>query len=245
MALNSVLDIVTRACDELGLARPGTAGVSGSSLPQDITMVSLLNAAGIDLVAAHDWAVLIATASITTAAATATYTLPTDFDRVVDSTGWDTTNHFPMNGSISPQRQQFWLASSVVAPTTRKEYRLTLTNAGGSVYVNPTPTSVTVLKFLYVSENWKTDSAGNNASDYTSADTDLIKFNPKLMVKELKWRFRAAKGLDATGLRMECDELRSLLISRDIGSGAIDTAGPIEVAPIDYLNVADGNWNLI
>lgn len=61
------------------------------------------------------------------------------------------------------------------------------------------------------------------------------------MVKELKWRFRAAKGLDATGLKIECDLLRELLISRDIGSGALDMTGMVDE---EYLNVPDGNWAL-
>ena len=241
MALSSVLDIVTRACDELGLARPGTAGVSGSSLPQDITMLGLVNAAGIDLAAAHDWSTLIATAAITTATASSTYTLPTDFDRVISSTGWDRTEGEGLTGSISPQRHQFWLSSLTVSPTTHTEFRLFLNNAGGSVYLHPAPTSAVSLSFLYVSKNWATDSAGNNAADYISNDTDLTRFSPRLMVKELKWRFRAAKGLDATGLKIECDLLRELLISRDIGSGALDMTGMVDE---EYLNVPDGNWAL-
>lgn len=243
MALSSILEIVTRTCDELGLARPGTSGAVGSSLPQDRQMVALLNAAGVDLVQAHNWSSLEATATITLATASASYALPTDFHRVIPNSGWDRTNYFPLRGSIAPQQHQFWLSSSIVAPTTRKEFRLFLTNSGGTVYVHPSPTAVESLSFLYITKNWATDSAGNNAADTIASDSDLTKFKPELMVKELKWRFRAAKGLDATGLKMECDALRDQLISRDVASGGIDMAGPCAMDPIDIL-IADGNWSL-
>ena len=52
MALSSILEIVTRACDELGLPRPGQSGAVGSSGPQERQMVALLNgllASAIDL----------------------------------------------------------------------------------------------------------------------------------------------------------------------------------------------------
>lgn len=244
MALSSILEIVTRTCDELGLGRPGTAGAVGSSDPQERQMVALLNATGLDLVMAHDWSPLIATASIEiSSAGGSSYSLPTDFERVLDNSGWDRTNMFPLAGSITPQRHQFWLSSSVVAPTTRKEFRLFIGNTS-TVYVHPVPTATETISFLYVKSNWKTNSLGSSANSFIETDDDLTVFSPKLLVKELKWRFRAAKGLDATALKMECDVLRDQLIARDVASGAVDMAGPVEVAPIDYLNIPDGNWSL-
>src|SRR5512139_821100 len=243
MALSSVIQIVNRACDELGLPRPGSTGLVGSSSPDDRQMLALLNAAGLDLVAHHDWSTLIATASIVTATASSSYALPTDFDRIVDNTGWDRTNYFPMVGSISPQKHQFWLSSSVVAPTTRKEFRLYIDNTASTVYVHPAPTSVETLSFLYIKKNWVTNSLGASADSAIATDDDLPLFLPKLMVKELKWRFRAAKGLDANALKMESDSLRDLLVARDIGSGAVDMTGDIVTDPGMFLT-PDGSWNL-
>lgn len=243
MALSSVIQIANQACDELGIARPGTTGLVASSAPQERQLLALLNAAGTDLVAHHDWSALIATASITTATASASYALPADFDRVVDNTGWDQTNFFPMVGSISPQKHQFWLSSSVVAPVTRKEYRLFINNSASTVYVHPTPTAVETLSFLYIKKNWVTNSAGASADSAIATDDDLPLFLPKLLVKELKWRFRAAKGLDANALKQESDALRDLLIARDLGSGGIDMTGDVAIDSDAFLT-PDGSWNL-
>src|SRR5262245_1540469 len=124
MALNSILEITNRACDELGLARPGVTGLVASNSPQDRQMLGLLHAAGGDLLRDHDWSNLYATASIVLATASVSYSLPTDFERLVADTGWDRTNQFPTTGNIPIQRHQYWLSSLVTAPLTRKEYRL-------------------------------------------------------------------------------------------------------------------------
>jgi hypothetical protein len=216
-----------------------------SLAPQDRQLLGLLHAACGDLLRDHDWSILQATASMVTASANSIYALPDDFERVVESTGWDRTNNFPMMGNIPPQRHQFWLSSLSVAPSTRKEFRLFVGNNASAIYVHPTPdVDGEVLSFIYIKRNWATDSMGANPTDRIAADTDLTLFKPELLVKELKWRFRSAKGLDSTAFKIECDNFKDLLLSRDIASSGLDMTGPMPLAPFDWLNIKDGNWSL-
>jgi hypothetical protein len=238
----TLLQIVTRACDELGLTRPGTSGVFGSSIPQDRQMLGLMNAAGQDLVTSHQWSTLIATASVTLATASATYVLPTDFDRLIDNAGWDHTNKFAMHGNISPQRHQYWMSSGVITPFTSKEFRFKIQPGSSTFQVHPNPpTTADVLKFLYVKNAWVSGSGGTMTTSY-AADGDTNVFSDNLMVKELKWRWRNAKGLDAADAISERNILYDKLVAADIGSPTIDMGGGMLDA--DFINIPEGNWNL-
>lgn len=44
--------------------------------------------------------------------------------------------------------------------------------------------------------NWLSDAAGNVFKDRPTADTDIILFDPRLVVNGLKYRFLKAKGLE-------------------------------------------------
>ena len=243
MALNSILEITNRACDELGIARPGTVGLVASGAPQDRQMLALLHAAGGDLLRDHDWSNLVATANIVLATASVSYSLPADFERLVDGTSWDRTNNWPLNGNITHQRHQYWLSSMVTAPLTRKEFHVAIGNNASTVYIHPEPTAAETISFLYIQRYWVTDLNGATPADTIAADTDLTLFKPELMVKELKWRFRSAKGLDATALKVECDNFKDLLLSRDNATTTIDMS-PVDLAPFDFVNIKDGNWSI-
>ena len=238
MALTTLLQIVTRACDELGVQRPGSVGVVASLLPQDRQMLALLQSAGRDLMTDHQWSTLIATASVATVADTGTYSMPSDFDRLVDDAGWDRTNDFPMTGSVAPQRHQFWLSSAVVGPTTRKEYKLFTLPGSSTFTIHPTPDAVEDISFLYVRNSW-VYSGSSYVSEF-GADTDTTVFQPQLLVKELKWRFRAAKGLDAGDLIFECETYKQKLIAADVAPGCIDMTGAY--GSDELINVPEGNW---
>lgn len=240
MALSSLLDIVTRACDEMALARP--TNIIAATDRQTQQMLALLNTAGRDLMASHQWAALVATASITTATSSVNYTLPTDFDRLVDDASWDRTNQFPMMGSITPQRHQYWLSSGSVAPTTRKEFRVHHIPGSSTVTVVPTPTSAEALLFFYVRNTWAL--SGSTPIEEFAADTNTTIFKPQLLVKELKWRWKSAKGLASTDLMLERDRYYDYCVAADIGARALDMAGPNRMEPIDYLNIPDANWQL-
>ena len=245
MALSSIVEIANQACDELGLTRPSSTSFTASSVPQDRQMLALIHAAGNDLMFDHDWSQLIATADITLATASASYSLPSDFARVIEGTEWDRTNLFPLNGNIPIQRHQYWLSSLAVVPTTRKEYRLFLGNNASTVYVHPVPQAAESLSFLYVKKYWITDLNGANPADRFAADTDLTLFNPLLMVKELKWRFRNAKGLDATAEKISCDNYKDQLLARDISTSTVDmTSGSMNDTGLSLPMIPDGNWSL-
>jgi hypothetical protein len=239
MALTTLLEIVTRACDEMGLQRPTT--VYGSTTFQDRQMLGLLQSAGRDLMEHHQWSTLVTTASVTLATASASYALPTDFHRLVDSAAWDRTQQFSVVGGITPQRHQYWLSSGQAAPQTFKEFRLNVRLGATTIYIHPEPTTTDSLHFLYVRNTWALN--GSTPIEEFASDAHTSVFNPQLMVKELKWRFRAAKGLDATDLIFERNAMLERLVAADVAAPPIDMGGDYPRDPLDI--VPDSDWTAL
>jgi hypothetical protein len=96
MAFSTVLEIINRAADEIGLSRK--TAVVGSSDNETRQLLAHANAAGRDLMRAHDWGALQTLGTITTANGTATYDLASDYDRMIADTAWDRTTTWQVAG---------------------------------------------------------------------------------------------------------------------------------------------------
>src|SRR5262245_4873742 len=136
MTLSTLLEIGNRASDELSLAQQ--SAYVGGIAPDARTLLACANAAGRDLMRAHEWGALQALGTITTADGTATYPLASDFDRMISDTGWDRTNDWMMVGPDSPQINRTLNESGVTQTGVRKRFRLQGTN----VVIFPTPAAV-------------------------------------------------------------------------------------------------------
>src|SRR5262245_12908250 len=73
---------------------------------------TLLNSCGQELVSYYDWQKLIKLHSFTTVVPpdTGDYSLPSDFERMINQTGWTPTNvglGLPLGGPLSPQDWQY------------------------------------------------------------------------------------------------------------------------------------------
>lgn len=242
--METLLEIVTQACDELGLPRDTSAATSTN--PQTRQMVALLNAAGYDLMRRHAWGDLVNLQTFPTVASTSDYSFSDmsvdDFDRFVNETHWDRTNQQFMIGPITPQEDRSLREGLTASVSIYKKYRVLGHTSGLRIW--PTPDAVETLVFEYVSNNWARSSAGDGQATF-EADSDTSVFDPWLMVKELKFRFRAAKGLEATALEMERTMMRDELIAADLGGRTLRMdGGTMDTRFATLNNVPEGNWSL-
>jgi hypothetical protein len=237
MALSSLLDIVTRACDELVMDRP-SAVVAGTS-QQVRTILACAQAVGRDLMRAHHWTALQTLGTITTADGTSSYALATDYDRMLPDTAWDRTNDWMMVGPDTPQINRYLNESGVAQTSTRRRFRI----AGTNLTIWPTPTSVATLVYEYVSNKWARSSGGTAQTEF-AADTDTTVFDPDLFKSELKWRIQAARGMFADGLRADAREIREARIGSDLGGSKINMAPDPAAQFIELDNLADASWDL-
>jgi hypothetical protein len=138
-----------------------------------------------------NWQRMVREQTITTSSSLDLYSLPSDWGRYISDTAWDTTNYWPMRGSIDPAMWQA-LKRGIVATSIRKRFRL----RGNMVMVYPTPTSADVLIFEYLRNTPWVASDGTTYKAAATADADTTVFPEYLLELEIKWRFKHAKGLD-------------------------------------------------
>lgn len=236
MALSTLLEIITRVADEIGLSRP--AALVASSSPEVRQLLAAANAAGRDLMRVHDWGALQTLGTITTADGTASYALATDYDRMISDTTWDRTNDQRIAGPDTVQLNRALLEGIAQVGAT-KRFRL----VGANVSIHPTPTAVETLVYEYVSKKWALSAALVAQVEFL-ADDDTAVFDPDLMKAEIKWRFMAGKGLFADGLKEQADSIRDLRVAADIGGTVLSMVPDNSPDFINRNNIPDGSWDI-
>lgn len=215
MSRHTLIDIIRQAADELGLPRPASAVASD---PQTRQLVALANAVCRDILQEHAWSLQHTLATVTSVAGQSDYAIPDDFDRIIDDTEWDSTNHWRLVGPQTPQQARALIESGLTWTGTTM-FRLF---GSSTIRLWPTPTVDNQLfAYEYVSENWGRDTDGNRKDRMTS-DTDTSIFDPQLVVKGMKVAFMQAKGFDTSTLVPSYLHTLNRRIADDIGGGVLD-----------------------
>jgi hypothetical protein len=190
-------DAVIRALQAQGLPAPTV--VSASSEPNAIQMWALLRECGQDLLGKFNWQNLTETYVFTTVAGQLLYPLPEDFERFIDNTAWNVSSKLPMVGAVNNVQ---WKGMQVRSGNTNAVYYYTIN--GDHIQFSKDPGNGINISMDYISRGWLID--GSNATilrDAPNADTDIIKYDPRLIVAYLKFKFREAKGFDTAAADRE------------------------------------------
>ena len=211
---STLLQLTQRACDELSLPRSSIVAASTDDMMR--TLFALFNAEGAYLMRNYPWSFLQTVGTITTVDGTSDYALATDFDRLIPETIWDRTNQRRVYGPEIPAVNRARM-ESITQVGIQKFAR----QVGSSLRITPTPDSVTTIAYEYISNKWAR-KADSTAQTEFLIDSDTSVFNPYLLIAGVKWRFRAAKGLDAVAAKLEYDQLFEELTRNDNGGEVIN-----------------------
>jgi hypothetical protein len=214
--------VIDQAAIELGLGAPGS-GIYSSTDANAILLRSLLNTAGQELALMHEWPALVKEHTITCAGGdTGYYSLPTDFAGMSDAeTAWDRSAIFPMDPLTGADWQ--WLQADG-NPMTWVQYRI----VNDQFWTSPTPPDAgTVLAFEYRSRYWARATASASPDKATcTVSTDVVYFEPVLIVSLLKLRFQQARGYDTTGSLLEFERRYDAAASAHIAAPTLSLTGP-------------------
>lgn len=219
---------------------PSTAGLStsymatGTGIQQDTYIVSVDSATQVTLSQPVQ-------ATATGEAITfgqSKYTLPSDYDRIIDRTQYDKSKRWAMLGPESPQEWQF-LKSSYISTGPRLRFRI----MGGTFQIWPILSTSEYLGFEYVSNGWVTSSAGASKSAF-SADDDTCIFPDRLMVIGLKKKYFEIKGFNAQVFEAEFQRQMSIAKAEDQGSQTLSYAPRHGSVLIGYENIPDSGYGV-
>ena len=185
MTLLSICEDVARSSK---VKVPST--IIGNSVLEAVRLLESITETVQDLLKRVDWEELHAEATITTIASTEGYNLPSDFERIVNGTAWNTTNTNEMVGVVSAQEWQDLKNRTSSSSSFTDRYRI----RGGQVLIFPTPAAVESLVYEYI-VNTPVESSGAVAQTGWEADTDVPRIDAYLVQLGTKWRFRKVNGM--------------------------------------------------
>lgn len=162
-----------------------------------------------------------------------TYSLPNDFSYFQQLTWWDRTYRWQMMGPLTAQEWQV-LKSGLSPIGPRRFFRI----MGNQFYIHPAPsTTGDTLVFEYYSNAWCQDAFGIAQSTW-AADTDYYSLDDDAFILGLKWRWKAAKGLDYAQEKRDYDFSCERLLARDGGNRNLRTnsqAGNVRLLSSDQI----------
>jgi len=235
----SLLTTVQYFCRRVNLPVPLT--VYGSTDTQVLQVMALLEEEGNDLASRHSWQGITFEASHTSLAAEdqgAVSTIAANgFRYVKNGTIWDRTDQTKF---VGPMDAEEWQAMKAMAPTG-PDYRYRI--RGGKLLVNPVPTAGNAWYFEYVSQNWILGADGTTYKQYFTLDTDTILLPETLVLAGLKWRWKAAKGMDyAEDFRTYETQVKDAM-GRDGSRRVLSmNGGPNDAMPGVFI--PQGSWNV-
>ncbi|MFO1183595.1 MAG: hypothetical protein U1E56_02255 [Bauldia sp.] len=222
----SLLSICQRALSEIGDTNVPTS-IYGNIDPTAVQLLALLTRGGKTL-RRFKWQALIKTGTIAVAGGTQDYALPADWLEFDPLTFWDEDAGYDLVGPVSPALWNTLNYSGLVGAGMRKYFRV----AAGKISLFPVPTAVATLRYSYRSKYW----IGGLAKEDFTDDTDTVDLDEQLLIADLKWRYRQAKGLDDWPvLAEEANRLRDLLLAADGGKASVRFGGAGAVASAGAL----------
>lgn len=191
----TLLTICQQVAEEVGgLNVPNT--IVGNNDESAVRLLALAKREG-NMLAKHDWPVLIKEATFSTSDGTASYTLSSvasDFDRFVPVTAWNTTDSRFVPGAISMQRWQNRQHAIATSNQNDQLFAVFASSGKNAIYIDPTPTGAETISFIYVSNQWA-ESSGGTAQTTWQADSDVARIDEDLIELGVKWRLLNALGL--------------------------------------------------
>jgi len=163
------------------------------------------------------------------------YAMPSDYDRMIDRTQWDKTQHWRALGPTTPQQWQ-WLKSGYIATGPRIRWR----RMGGYFQIWPAISNAEYLGMEYVS-NAPVRSAAGAAKQSFTVDTDTCVFPDGLLITGLKMYYQIAKGL-GNDHEAKYNELLGIAKANDAGSDTLSMAPRCVDLLIGQENIPDSRY---
>lgn len=229
----SLLTMIGNAADEIGIGTPTL--IFGNTDSQVKQLLALANREGKEFAAAATawggWPQMRKEHIFTLTTAVDNYAFPSDWQFYLNQTQWDRSNHWQLLGPLEAQEWQ--VLKSGLSPTgPRRRFRI----MASRIYIDPVPVAADnglTMAMEYISTNWCQSAALVGQSAW-AADTDLYVLDEDCFILGLKWRWKAAKGLDYSEERMTYEDAKGRAKGR---------AGGARTLPLNALS-SDIPWLL-
>jgi hypothetical protein len=235
LPFRTAAEVINLAANEVGLAE--VADPYASTDPAFIQLRTFLAKVGNQLRRRYAWSHLRATHTITTVLNQMSYALPADFGSMVDQTGWNRSTSLPLSGPATAQQWHTVLGQGASANTIDvwfRPFQAQFQLAGSTVSAGQT------LTFEYTSRWWVAPQGEETpTTDTPTAATDVLWFEPDLLVDALVRLFTARKGFDTTDVDAQLQQTLSEVIGADSPAPILSLYPRTGIRWIDERNIPD------
>lgn len=164
--------------------------------------------------------------------------IPPDLAKFVPDSFYNRTQQRKIIGPLTPQQYQEQSARpQLVAPYLAYRER------AGAFLMNPVPSAGDTIAYEYVSSYWARSGAGVAKAQFTS-DDDGTYLDEELLILDLKWRWKQAKGLDYAEEMATAEREIVKALAGDGGSTALDIGGPQFLEDATRYNTPEGGFGV-
>lgn len=234
----SLLTVAQAVAEEVGLTAPSS--VIGNSDKTAKQLLRLINRTG-SLLAKKNWTILQKEHTFQTVASTASYSLPSDFDRFLDLTLWDRDQYWALKGPVSPREWQVYKSGLVASSTVRSRFRVKPDTRVNKFFLDPTPSDAFDMVFEYGSTQWVKDTGNSTGKTAYAVDSDVSLIDESLIELGAIWRLLSRKGFAYAEERNEFDREVDRMFAED-GGAAVLNLGSMPSVPASRVGIPEGNF---
>lgn len=143
----------------------------------------------VDLSRSYDWQELQKEKAFPSVISTEGYDLPTDFDRFINETFWDSTTFLPVDGPITPTDWRMLKNSTISGGAVTEYFRI----RANQVLLYPVPGAVQNYIYEYITNLIVESSLGVGQTGWL-ADTDLPVIDSYIVRLDATWRLLKNQG---------------------------------------------------
>lgn len=166
------------------------------------------------------------------------YALPAAYDRLIDRTDWDKTQHWEMLGPETPQQWQ-WLKSGFISTGPRVRFRM----LASEFQIWPPLAANHTLGLEYITSQWVVAIGATQPTKTAfTLDSDSCVFNNALMVLGLKLKYLEAKGFDTMAVYRDYKNQLDIAKANDGGSPTLSFAPRISSVLVGWNNIPDSGY---
>lgn len=237
MAQKTILKIIQTVASELNLPVPN---VAVSANDQNISkLIALVRATCDVLLSEYDWQFLQTRYTFSTTQGQTDYPLPSDIDRFLSNTSYDTASRRMLVGSLTPQQWEYLQATNSGTNPTQM-YRVW----NNVIAFNPAPGAAAInVAMEYISKNYVIDGGTGNAKDDFTQDSDICRFDSRVVVFGTKYRWLASINQDTTAALVDYRRAYEMAKGSDTPSQRLNLLGGRRLHLLSGANIPEGTWN--
>ncbi len=179
-------------------------------------VLEALDIAIVNVSRSYDWQELQKEHTFNSVASTEGYDLPSDFDRIIDNTIWNTTKLRTVIGPSTPQEWRILKNSTITGATANDYFRI----RAEQTLIFPTPTAIEGFIYEYITD-LIVDSSGAVGQTGWEADTDVPNVDEYLVRLDANWRLLNMQGKPYAEKQREFDLALAERVSRNGGNKTI------------------------